>query len=86
MGVWEGRRGGGGCTNACLCMGSHNQPLLTEPLHIQVRPNYLFEGSLLWQTFFSGWKASVTKKWHLWQSSKSMCEEMLSTVVDSILK
>ena len=49
----SGGKGGGGCTNACLCMGSLNHPLLTEPLHIQVRPNYVCEGSLLWQTILA---------------------------------
>ena len=22
------KKGGGGCTNACICMGTHSQPLL----------------------------------------------------------
>ena len=24
--------GGGGCTNTCICMGAHSQPLLQNPL------------------------------------------------------
>ena len=25
-------KGGGGCTNACICMGTHSQPLLQNRL------------------------------------------------------
>ena len=27
-----GEKGGGGCTNACICMGTHSQPLLQNRL------------------------------------------------------
>ena len=27
-----GEKKGGGCTNACICMGTHNQPLLQNRL------------------------------------------------------
>ena len=26
--IYLGEKGGGGCTNACICMGIHSQPLL----------------------------------------------------------
>ena len=26
--IYLGEKKGGGCTNACICMGTHNQPLL----------------------------------------------------------
>ena len=26
------RKRGGGCTNACICMGTHSQPFTTVPL------------------------------------------------------
>ena len=30
--IGEGKGGGGGCTNACICMGTHSQPLLPNRL------------------------------------------------------
>ena len=29
--IYLGEKGGGGCTNACICMGTHSQPFTTEP-------------------------------------------------------
>ena len=26
--IYLREKGGGGCTNACICMGTHSQPLL----------------------------------------------------------
>ena len=30
--IYLGEKGGGGCTNACICMGIHSQPLLQNGL------------------------------------------------------
>ena len=30
--IYLGEKGGGGCTNACICMGTHSQPLLQNRL------------------------------------------------------
>ena len=30
--IYLGERGGGDCTNACICMGTHSQPLLKNCL------------------------------------------------------
>ena len=31
--IYLGEKRGGGCTNACICMGTHSQPFTTEPLN-----------------------------------------------------
>ena len=30
--IYLGEKGGGGCNNACICMGTHSQPLLQNRL------------------------------------------------------
>ena len=30
--IYLGEKKGGGCTNACICMGTHSQPLLQNHL------------------------------------------------------
>ena len=30
--MYLGEKGGGGCTNVCICMGTHSQPLLQNRL------------------------------------------------------
>ena len=30
--IYLGEKGEGGCTNACICMGTHSQPLLQNRL------------------------------------------------------
>ena len=30
--IYLGEKGGGGCINACICMGTHSQPLLQNCL------------------------------------------------------
>ena len=30
--IYLGEKGGGGCTNACICVGTHSQPLLQNRL------------------------------------------------------